>query len=266
MITARMGPGLLRHRPGVGVHVLAIVHDPAGQVDFAHPLQRQALQVGDGVVAMIAGIGVDVLQVQEEPGVRLLDDRPHELRLGHLRVRQSERVGDVLQQNRETGKGPLQLGHVPGHRRHRLAGEGERREMADLDAPRPGEGDVLREPGRRDRLGEPGDVAHPLRIEPLGAPEREADAVEEHRHGVPHQEEIARRRRPRHVLGDALDGSQHLAMADHLPSPGLAEAHAGPEEREVSHRTLHNRRRSLPRRHSRCCRHRRRRFPRRVAG
>jgi len=55
-------------RVGVGVVVEAVALDPAGHVHVGDPLQGQGVQEGERVAAVVAGVGVQVGHVQQQPG------------------------------------------------------------------------------------------------------------------------------------------------------------------------------------------------------
>jgi hypothetical protein len=81
---------------GVGVVVEAVALDPAGHVHVGDPLQGQGVQEGERVAAVVAGVGVQVGHVQQQPGAGPLQQLGQEGGLVQLGRRPLQQGGHVL--------------------------------------------------------------------------------------------------------------------------------------------------------------------------
>ena len=79
----------------MAVHAIAIFVMAATEVDLDHAVQRQRCEKLRGIVAMIHGVGVDVMQIEQQTAILALDDFSEELRFGQV-ARQGYHVDDVL--------------------------------------------------------------------------------------------------------------------------------------------------------------------------
>ena len=102
---ARQGP--LEQRPdrigngvGVGVEIEAVELHAAGDVDLADMLELELGEHRRGVEAVVARVGVDVVQVEHQAAAALPAERVEEGRLVHLARRDVEVVDVVLEQER----------------------------------------------------------------------------------------------------------------------------------------------------------------------
>src|SRR5690606_20525483 len=117
-------PDVGLHRRAVRVHVqvfgLVVV---AGDVDIGDAFARQRRQVIQRVVAVVDGVDVDVVDVQQQVAVGLRQYRIDEIDLRHRLVGRGV-VADVLDGDAPAQR-VLDLTDAAGDMAHRLLGEGD---------------------------------------------------------------------------------------------------------------------------------------------
>ena len=79
----------------MAVHPIAIFVMAAAEVDLYHAVQRQRCEKLRGIIAMIYGVGIDVMQIEQQTTILALDDFRKELRFGQV-ARQGHHIGDVF--------------------------------------------------------------------------------------------------------------------------------------------------------------------------
>ena len=127
---------------GVRVVIKPVSLDTAGHMDVGQAVQRQSIQESDRVPAVIAGIRVNVFDVEQQQDIRLFQHLGQELGLVQLGIRSLEQGGDVLEGERH-GQGRLGLPDVGHHDLQGFPGTRQRQQVPRLDAPGPHESQVF---------------------------------------------------------------------------------------------------------------------------
>ena len=129
---------------------------------------------------MIAGIQVEVLDIEQKSGAGLAADQVEKLGIGHVRIRPLEQVGYVLEQERDrdarldgSNLGDDLLGDRLGLR--------HRQEIAEIAAGDSGEGEMLAVGRRLQTLDDGGDLIQIAEIERHVGPDRKPDPVRQQR-------------------------------------------------------------------------------------
>jgi hypothetical protein len=145
-------------------------------VDFLHQAIGQGIEKFVGIEAVVAGIEIEVLDVEEKSGTGLAADHVEKLGIGHLRIRPLEQVGYILEQERNgdtrldrTNLGDDLLGDRLGLR--------QREEIAETAAGDPSKGEMLAVSGRLQTLDDGSDLIQIGGIEGDVGPNRKSDPV-----------------------------------------------------------------------------------------
>ncbi|MDH6187834.1 hypothetical protein M2168_000866 [Streptomyces sp. CZ24] len=162
--------------------------EPARHVDVGQRLQRQRVEGGGGVLALVDVVGVQVGDVDQQPYPGPVGQLVEELPLRQLLARPGEERRDVLHGERH---GQLVLGdpHVLAEDREPFPRPGDRQQVPGLQPARrgplparPDERDVLGDQWRPQRLGPLGQRRQPYRIGPLRAAQAQPHPVRHHGH------------------------------------------------------------------------------------
>ena len=125
---------------------------------------------------MIAGIQIEVLDIEKKPGAGLATDQVEKLGIRQLRIRPFEHVGDVLEQE---GNGDARP-DGPDFRDDRLGdrlGLRQRQEVGEVAAGDPGECEVLAVGGRLEALDDRRHLIEIGEVERRIGADREPDPV-----------------------------------------------------------------------------------------
>ena len=125
---------------------------------------------------MIAGVGVDVRDVEQQQRVGAFDDLGDELCLAHLVLGVGEERRDAFERERDVELG-LDAADVSHHHVDGGARARQRRQVADLETTRPHERDVLTDERRARDGGRPDEVRDAIDVEALGVTEPELHPV-----------------------------------------------------------------------------------------
>lgn len=165
-----------RRRLRVAVDQFAAVDVAAGEVELHDAVERELIERGVRVGAVVDAVGVQVGDVEEQAATGRGEDGGDEAGFGHFRAGQMDGEGDVFDDQRR-GDAAADVGDIGGEGLDGFACERQRGEMADLDAARAGEGDVLAPPRRIKAFDEAREVFEIGVVEAVGAAEREVQAV-----------------------------------------------------------------------------------------
>ena len=165
-------PDCGRRGLGMAVDQFAVVGVAAGEVELHDAVERQRGERGVRVGAVVDAVGVEVGDVEEQAAVGRGEDGGDEAGLGHFRAGQMDGERDVFE-NQRRGDVAADVGDIGGEDINGFAREGQGCEVADLDAARAGEGDVLAPPRRIEALDEARKVFEIGVVEAVGAAEGE---------------------------------------------------------------------------------------------
>ena len=151
-------PHFLPHRRSVVVHpddmTVRVVHRVTGEVNLPDRLQRERVEPGKGIEAVVARAHEEVVQVEQESAAGAPGQLGEELGLGDLLVLEAEIGGRVLDEHAPTEMilGP---GHVVGHHAERFAGHRHRQQVGEETVADPAPGKVFRDQEGLEALDEP---------------------------------------------------------------------------------------------------------------
>ena len=179
----------------VGVDQMGGVVAVAGEVELDDPLVGQRPDEPVGVHVVVEARHVDVVDVEEQPAVRLLGQAGDELPLVHGRILEGNVGAGVLQHERalqEVLDGSDALHHVA----QGLLGERHRQQVVGVAAEHARPAEVVGDPMGLDLLRQPLELAQILEIERVGGADGERYAV--------HDDGIALSDLLEHIAGPAL--------------------------------------------------------------
>src|SRR6516165_9114753 len=200
----------------------------AGEVDLADRGRRQGGEVDRRVPAVVAGADIDVVDVAQDAATGAASHRRKKLPFRDRRVPPAQIGRRVLDEDAapKNGLRPIDIAADDAERFFRHRQWQKVGEIASFrDAPR----EMLRDERRRDALDGAADPVEMAEIEPLGAAQRQADAVQRNRVIAADRLEISERRpaaqivfgmdlQPRHTRLLVEDG---LVVWETQPDPRL---------------------------------------------
>ena len=90
-------PDILAHGMVVGVDDMGAHMAVAGHVELHHAVSRNAVEEGHGIIAMVEGADIDVVDVEQQPAAGAARQFGEEFPLGHLGIVELDIGRDVLQ-------------------------------------------------------------------------------------------------------------------------------------------------------------------------
>ena len=151
----------------------------AGQMDLAHPIDRNAFDKLQGIEAVVEGAHVDVVHVQQHMAVRATRDFGQEIPFAHRGVAKGHITGHVLQQNLPAQE-ILHLTYPGGDVIQRLLGVGYGKQVVQISAGNPGPAQMIGHPGRLDALRQLFQCFQVVTIQRVGAADRQRHSVQHH--------------------------------------------------------------------------------------
>ena len=106
------GPDRFGRSTRVGVEIEAVELEPAGNVDLDDLVEVEAIEEGRRVDAQVARIGMEVVQVEQQPASRRRRQRVQKAGLVECRFRVLE-IGDVVLDQERRGDPPLDVEDAP---------------------------------------------------------------------------------------------------------------------------------------------------------
>src|SRR5579875_2201365 len=103
----------------------------AGKVELDHTLWRYGIDVSLRIEAMVEGVDVNVVDIEQNPTVDLVGHRPQKLPFLHLRDAKGQVTGNVLDQKRPAQK-ILDLPDACGDISHNFVRIGQRQEVMQV--------------------------------------------------------------------------------------------------------------------------------------
>lgn len=222
-----MGTDPFEERPNLGIDSMAVCVDGdfitprvPSNVHFDHSLQWQCAQESIGVVTMVDGVDVEIVQVEKHPGVGRFQDTRDEARFVQLGSGRNKIVCDVFQKERAP-KGQLDMPYVPTNHTGAVGAEWDRQEPAKLDVADTGQSNVITDPVRVKLLYHGSQGFHICGVGELIASDGKSQAVKE-------QAKLARqetRLLQAEIRKDAI-GNQ-LEVVDFVSKPRNVVPHLG---------------------------------------
>ena len=192
----------------VGIVGFAVM---AAEVDFLHPVERERVQIGPRIGAVVLGRDEHVVDVEQQPAAGPPRQLGEKVDLGDRAFGEPHIGGRIFQQHHAAER-RLHRVDMLGDARQSLGRIRQRQKIVEIDAAvrRPGEmlGEALRLVARAEDL-EPREM---LTIERRGRSDRQADAVNRQRIAFAERAELRMRR----SAGAHIVLRVHLEEADRL--------------------------------------------------